>query len=159
MSFIGFLVKKKDEKIFEKLLKDTILECPISINERSIFNIKNVHFETIVLDRNIKEGYESDLNEIIKSARYLIINIDSVDIAKIKNVDLTIITYGFSSKSTITASSVEDDGLLICLQRSIEGIYGQIVEPQELCIKDEIQNPYLKMAIGAMKLLYNRKRI
>ena len=159
MSFIGFLVKRKDEKNFRELLKNIICEEAIAINEKSISNIKNVHFETVIMDKNIIEARENDLNEIVKNVKYLIINADKVDMSKIKDANLTIITYGFNNKSTITASSVEDDNLLICLQRNIKGIKGNEIEPQEVKQDQDakLKDSYLKMALVATELIYHQK--
>ena len=161
MSFVGFLVKEKYENDFENILKRTINDGVIAINEKSISNVKNVHFETIVIDRNIKAEFEDDLNAIIKMARYLIINADKLDINKIRGLNVTIITYGFNNKSTITASSVEEDDMLICLQRNIEGINGKEIECQELklCTEEKVEDAYLQMALSTIKLLYNYKII
>ncbi len=157
MAFIGFIVNKKDEDNFEKALKNTIKECTISINEKSIANVKNIHFETVIIDRNISKKYENYLSEIIKTSKYLIVNADKFDFSQIKNANLTIITYGFSNKSTVTTSSVEDETILICLQRSIKNIKGKYVETQELKanLPDNSEDLYLKMAIRTVELLYN----
>lgn len=157
MAFIGFIVNKKDEDNFEKALKNTIKECTISINEKSIANVKNIHFETVIIDRNISKKYENYLSEIIKTSKYLIVNADKFDFGQIKNANLTIITYGFSNKSTVTTSSVEDETILICLQRSIKNIKGKYVETQELKanLPDNSEDLYLKMAIRTVELLYN----
>lgn len=48
-----------------------------------------------------------------------------------KNAEAYIISYGHSSKATITISSMEEGHVMICIQRAIEDIYGNTVEPQE----------------------------
>ena len=63
-----------------------------------------------------KEEY---ISKLFENAKYLVINADmESSLETINNMKLNIITFGFNSKSTITASSVEEN-LLICLQRNI----------------------------------------
>ena len=75
---------------------------------------------------------------------------------------LNVITIGFNSKSTITASSVEEN-LLICLQRKIENINREVLEPQEIIVK--IENKKLStthhnlMGIAGILLIYGKKEI
>lgn len=42
-----------------------------------------------------------------------------------------IITYGFNSKASVTASSISDDALQVCIQRSFKTLSDRIYEPQE----------------------------
>lgn len=50
-----------------------------------------------------------------------------------------IISYGLNSLATVTASSINDDGEMLCfqycLQRSIPSLSGKIVEPQEFPVR------------------------
>ena len=43
-----------------------------------------------------------------------------------------VITYGMSGKSCITASSISDNGMMLCVQRAIPTISGELIQPQEL---------------------------
>lgn len=157
MTFIGFTANIEDETNFGKSLKEYLRKIGIkaivvAINEKSINNIKNIHFETIIVDRNLK-----GLKEILKTARYLILNADSVNTEQFQSMNLTVITYGFGNKSTITASSVDEEKMLLCLQRGINNIQNKAVEPQEISIKknENEKNEYLYMIIGSIMLLYN----
>ena len=54
-----------------------------------------------------------------------IINVDEgITVEGIENIKSNIISYGFNTKSTVTASSVDDDSMLICLQRAITSRIG-----------------------------------
>ena len=66
-----------------------------------------------------------------------------------------IISYGYSSQSDITVSSVEDDQILICIQHTITSIYNRKIEPQEIKVnvKPDI-NVYNIMIIIALTSLY-----
>ena len=160
MTFIGFLAEKKDGSFLKKALKSVLEEAKIktmtvAINEKSIGNVKNIHFETVIIDRDIKDEHEVELKEILKTTKYIIINADKVNIKKIENMKLNIITYGFGNKCTVTSSSVEE-GDLVCLQRSINNINGIEIEPQEikLTLNYPYEKQYLNMAIGTIKMLY-----
>lgn len=159
MTFIGFLTEKKDENNFKKELK-TMLEkfnikaVVVAINEKNIENVKNIKFQTIIIDRNIEEKAIDKLKNILKVTKYIIVNADVIYMEKIENMNLTIITYGFASKCTITASSVDEEDMLFCLQRSIYNIYNKKIEPQETKSFTQIANKYLKMALITVEFLY-----
>ena len=166
MAFIGVIADNKYEMQIKKLL-DNLLNAKIKkytiivINDKSIENIKNIKFETIlVMDLKRVEKEEEILNEMFEKLKYLVINADmdsSLNI--INNLKVNVITFGFSSKSTITASSVEDN-MLLCVQRKIINIEGKILEPQE--IKTNITNGKLKnnshnlMGIATILLIYGK---
>ena len=161
MTFIGFLVEKKDENNFEKALKGMLEEkcikaVVVAINEKNIDNVKNIKFQTIIMDRNIDDKLTAKLKELLKATQYLIVNADVVNMEKIQNMNLTVITYGFGSKCTVTASSIDEEEMIVCLQRGIISLAGNKVESQEIkgASNDKISNKYLKMALTTMNLLY-----
>lgn len=162
MTFIGFLAEKKDEKNFQKALRAMLAEIKIkaivvAINEKNIENVKNIRFQTIIMDRNIEENSINQLKELLVETKYLIVNSDIVHMERIQNMNLTVITYGFGSKCTVTASSIDEGDIMFCLQRSIYSLNGNKVEPQEIKgdLKEKISNKYLKMALISMNFLYN----
>lgn len=149
MNFIGVATTGKDEdyiiKNIEKNLKNKSVKV-ISINNNSIQNIKNVKFETVVIDdilinnkknKNVQKNKEI-LKSIINNSKNIILNSDIIEnLDMVKNLNLSIITYGFNSKATITMSSLNDDNMLVCLQRNIKIIDGSMVEQQEVNIELE----------------------
>lgn len=134
------------------------------INDKSIENIKNIRFETIlVINLGMVLEKKEALDELFENSKYLIVNADmekGLDI--INNMKLNVITFGFNSKSTITTSSVEDN-FLICLQRKIVNVDKEIIEPQEIEVK--ISNKRLLncthnlMGIASILLIYGKKEI
>jgi len=46
-----------------------------------------------------------------------------------------IITYGLGNKATITVSSIEEDYIVLCLQRSIVTLDMTLIEPQEFSVR------------------------
>ena len=74
MSFIGIVASKKTfenirKEILEQLSTDTI--SFIQINLRSIENIKNIKFETIIIEDNIEKfkNNKNTLEKICSNAR------------------------------------------------------------------------------------------
>lgn len=137
MSFIGIVTNSKNEesmvkKIFKLFPADNI----IFITSKNIDNIRNIQFETIVINGNIKDDIK--LKNIITKSKYVILNAD-VELEKEfwKDLNLTIISYGFNNKATFTISSVSENNIIICLQRTIKNIFDEKIEPQEFEEKND----------------------
>ena len=70
---------------------------------------------------------------------YLVVNADDKAIFPyLAQRSAKLITYGFSSKACITASSVTDDGLQICIQRGFTALDGDKRDPQEFAAPGHI---------------------
>ena len=141
MPFIGIIAKECDSNF----IKNEILKNAsknkfeiLNINQNNIENIKNIRFETIIINEDITGFLKSSkyLEELIKYSKYLIVNSDIN-----KNINLLdlsedkIITYGLNHEATITISSVKDEDILICVQKSFKDINENIIEQQEINIK------------------------
>lgn len=137
MLFIGIITDQKSENDIKKLLQNNnflIENNVIFIKEKNIDNIKNVHFDTVVINKEFEKMDE--LNKLLKNAKNIIINMDTnIDNKELNIVSSNLITYGFNSKSSITISSVTDDDVLIYLQRNIYNNNGEI-EVQEIKIEN-----------------------
>lgn len=147
---------KKKWKTHKDILKQKIEnENVVFINEKNIENIKNIKFKIIVLNKGIDN---KNIKNILLNAEYLILNSDiNVKIDLIENLDLKVITYGFNSKSTVTASSVTEEEMLICVQRNIINIKGKKIEPQEINIeKDIMLDNYDNMYIMCLAIIYGK---
>lgn len=167
MAFIGIIVDSKHETQIKRTL-EAKLNIPnkehtiIAINDKSIENIKNIRFETIlIMDVNEVQSKEKLLNEVFEKSKYLVINADMESTLEIvNNMKVNIITFGFNSKSTVTASSVEEP-FLICLQRKIVDINKEILEPQELEVKiadKKLSNSsHNLMGIASILLIYGKR--
>ena len=156
MFFIGIVSEEKNEKHIKDILKQKIEnENVVFINEKNIKNIKNIKFKIIVLNKGIDN---KNIKNILLNAEYLILNSDiNVKIDLIENLDLKVITYGFNSKSTVTASSVTEEEMLICVQRNIINIKGKKIEPQEINIeKDIMLDNYDNMYIMCLAIIYGK---
>ena len=157
MPFIGIIAEERKSNIIKKQIVELLKideNLIILIKEKNIENIKNIKFDTIILDR--KFNNEKKLKMVLENVKYLIINCDVVKSFNVLNdIEINVITYGFNSKATITASSVGEEEILVCLQRNIINAKKQKVEPQE--VKIEIQNDAMStMAITAILLIYGK---
>lgn len=165
MSFIGIISESRNEAYINRILNNKLTNKNIiNINEKNIENIKNVTFETILINgENAKILSKLHiLKNMITKAKYLVINADvENNLIVLDNINANVITFGFNSKSTITASSVNDENILICVQRIIEDINREKIEPQELLINiDTISvGVHTVMGIVALLIIYGIKDI
>ena len=133
MFFIGIITNKKNETYVKKKLYK-LEKNIIFINERNIKNIKNVRFETLIIDELIDKKIE--LRKLIENTKYVILNSDiKMDVELVNNLNLTVITYGFNNKATFSVSSIEENNIIICLQRIIFNKNDIMIEPQEYKIE------------------------
>ena len=137
MAFIGIVTDSKSESNIEKLLSSIKYldeNKVIFIKEKNINNIKNVRFDTVIINKEFEKVDE--LNRVLENAKNISINID-INLKKdnLNIIDSNLITYGFNSKSSITISSVTDDDVLICVQRNIYNDFGEI-EVQEIKLEN-----------------------
>ena len=156
MTFIGIISDEAVEnsirrEILEKLkLRESSV---LFIKEKSIENIKNIKFETIIIDRKFKNS--EILKKILENATYVIINADiKNNLSILENIKATVLTYGFNSKATITVSSVEDEEIILCLQRILQTKSGKNIEPQEIRMPI-CENANLTMALATIQMLYS----
>lgn len=164
MAFIGIISDSKSEKLIKMILEEKLgkVNNIIIINSKSVDNLKNIKFETILIANNnaiIKENSEA-INKIVSNTKYLIINADiELEFQLDEKVELNVITFGFNPKATITASSVEDD-VLLCIQRNIRDIEENLIEQQEIKITFFGENIGINtnnlMGISAILLLYGK---
>ena len=93
-------------------------------------------------NRVLKEMTTKEFEEILKK-----INMHKL---------IKLITFGFNSKSTITISSVNEDKIIVFIQRDIEMLDGEILESQEK--KIVAPNPkkiYNSLVVFIIKELHN----
>lgn len=160
MSFIGIICESKNENYIKQILsKNFKQETVIVFNNENIENMKNITFETIVItSKDSKILYKRQIVEhILLKAKYLIVNEDEeINLNIDKNQKLNVITYGFSSKSMITASSVKEESVMLCIQSDIKDIKENIIEPQEINIQklSKKTTTYILMGLATLLLMY-----
>lgn len=157
MQLIGIVSKNEDGvKEYIKLNKKLNLNNVFFINDKSMNNIKNIKFETIlILDDKYDIENEGVLQKIILNSKYLIIQSEVQDkLNFIEDNQINVITFGFNHKSTVTASSTELENIMICVQRSIKCVNGKVIEPQEILIDKKCENINIIMGIAILCILY-----
>lgn len=160
MSFIGVITNSKNEEyIIEELSKKIPSKNIIFITDKNIENVKNIRFETLVIDKKINDI--KHLKQVASHVKYVILNSDlSIDFRTFENLDLTVITYGFNSKATLTVSSVSENSLIICLQRIIGNVFGEKYDPQEFETKiDKNIDIYAVICVQILLLIYRKIHI
>ena len=161
MIFIGIVTDIKSENYIKKIQNNnSVLKKYhiIFIRENSIDNIKNIKFETIIVNREFED--KDSLNKLIAKSEYVIVNEDiGTIIDLLKDIKSNIITYGFNSKSTITMSSVTDDSIQVSVQRNIISKKSE-VEQQEISLSKEAKSDvYDIMLLISLLLIHNNEDI
>lgn len=160
MPLIGIIGKKKDIQSIKKEINIENIDI-IEITEESIKNLKNIKFDEIIFLEDIKINNETYkyMNEIISKTKYLIINAD-IEIKMLKEIkeSVKIITFGFNQKATITISSVNEEKMIICIQRGILRDDKIVIDSQEKEIelnKENSKKIYNNLVVFIIKELHN----
>ena len=166
MPFIGIIAKESDSNFIKNEINKNAEKNKfeiINLNEESIKNIKNIKFETIIVNDDISNLLKKSfyLENIIKNSKYLLINSDIIKDAQLfESYNNKIITYGLNQKALVTISSINNENILICLQEDMEDNEGKIVYQQENCIeitKNNLKKVCNSLAIFSVLLIYGEK--
>ena len=112
----------------------------------------------MIIDKNIFNNND-DLVKIILNSNRIIVNADyDENLEPIKNLKLNVITYGMNSKATLTLSSVNDNEVLLSLQRAIKSHRKELIEPQEIKIsgKNLSKNLYMEMILAIFLIIFDK---
>ena len=157
MPFIGIVSEENIENCIRREILDKLKlreSNVLFIKEKSIENIKNIKFETIIIAREFKK--QEILKKLLENARYLIIDTDiENNLNLIENLNTEVITYGFNSKATITASSVGEEEMMLCIQRTFKDKNSKYIEPQEMKLAIN-ENVNCSMAVSPLLLIYGK---
>lgn len=161
MFLVGIIAETKEyqniKRDISEIDKNNKLDI-FHITNSNIKNFQNIKFDTIIVMKALENFYDKleVLSKILKQVKYLICNADiSIQIDFEENLNSTIITYGFNSKSTVVISSVTEESLLIDLQREIELTNGRILEAGEHIMKrKEHLGVYENLGIFIILLIY-----
>ena len=158
MSFIGVIANRKCFENIKKKIKEEIKDETMNfilINLRSIENIKNVKFETIIVDDDLSKfkNYQEILNKVFEKVHYLLLNTD-------RNEEMpNAISYGLNQKASVTVSSISDTGLLVYWQKVLKDRNGNTTEIEERRIqkeKGESLKVYETLVIYTLLKLYHQ---
>lgn len=101
-------------------------------------NLSKFNFD-IVVHSSLEKVDSYIINKVLSKSKICIINSDNIDLLSLVSSleDVIIITYGYHSKATLSISSYEKDELMkvnLSLQREINPILGEKIEPFEFCL-------------------------
>ena len=153
MTFVGII---SDNKSFQ-VLKENIGTQDynlIQINNKSIDNIKNIKFEMIIINKELKSLEEKKLiiDTLCMNSKYIIIN---TDINKEFNFGQKckdkIITFGLNHRATVTVSSITESNILVYLQRNVKDKNDKLIEVGEKQVKINKDN---KIKVYEILIIY-----
>ena len=139
MAVIGILGRQSYETA---LCLREILENTGVLQSFSIINLERAP-ATEPVDILVAAGYSNIIRDVIESQenRFFIMNPDQKDIlAYAANSRGLIITYGFNNKVCVTASSVMENEIQICVQRDLPTLSGKSVDQQEFGVSADTEN-------------------
>ena len=146
------------KKSIENILKNcSEKHSVIILNEENIQNLKNIKFNSIIINKenNIVENMKTVLKQILKNTKYLIINTDIyTKMEIIQNINITVITYGYNLKATVTASSINEERILLCIQRNIQVNNKNNIEPKEVYVDIIESDIYTTMCTNVVRFIY-----
>ena len=134
MHFIGIISEDKEYKNIVKELEESIKQKSLNIiylSEQTLDNYQNIKFSSIIICKEIKnkESFIEKIKKLLQNSKYLIINSDiNLKNLTLENISLKIITFGFNTKATLTVTSVQEEEILIDMQREIITITGKKIE-------------------------------
>ena len=160
MCFVGIITDEKSKKYINKVIKEQIktnIFQVIFITEENVENMKNIRFDTIIINKKI--DWIDFLKRNLENTKIILNSDIEFNFNKLKNLNLSIIDYGFNSKSTITLSSNTEDSIQICIQRNIVTKKSKIEQQEISILKSENSNIYDIMIIIILLLIYDKSII
>lgn len=132
-----------------------ILKIDISDINKKLYDY--IKFDVVIYTDKAERIYEDDNSDTLVSNEYLrnrsfleesgivIVNADDNElISLLQGKKQKFVTYGFNTKASITTSSIGDtvnkDGFICCLQRTISDCDGRAIDPQEYKLKLDTDN-------------------
>ncbi len=165
MHFIGIISEDKEYKNIVKELEESIKQKSLNIiylSEQTLDNYQNIKFSSIIICKEIKnkESFIEKIKKLLQNSKYLIINSDiNLKNLTLENISLKIITFGFNTKATLTVTSVQEEEILIDMQREIITITGKKIETGERKINFTKQTQiYDKMIEFIIKKIYELQK-
>ena len=166
MSIVGIVASERQSNLIKKQVEEQNFKIEIiPINYKSVENIKNIKFEILVIQDSLEKLKEKQnlIIEIVNNAKYLLLNTDTkINEEILKDISATILTYGLKQKATITVSGIEENQVIISVQRAFKNLKGKLIEQQEIPVKlikkgtKDLYNSLIKTAIINICTLENR---
>lgn len=153
MTFVGIISDNKSFQVFKENI-DTQDYNLIQINNKSIDNIKNIKFEIIIINKELKSFEEKKLiiDTLCMNSKYIVINTDlNKEFNFGQKYKDKIITFGLNHKATVTVSSITESNILVYLQRNIKDKNDKLIEVGENQVKINKDN---KIKVYEILIIY-----
>ena len=160
MTFVGIISDNKSFQVLNENI-DTQDYNLIQINNKSIDNIKNIKFEIIIINKELKsiEAKRFIIDTLCMNSKYIVINTDlNKEFNFGQKCKDKIITFGLNHKASVTISSITESSILIYLQRNIKDKNDKLIEVGEKQVKINKDNKikvYEILIIFVISLLNN----
>lgn len=161
MYFVGIITENKSKKYINKIISEQVKSKKfqiIYITEKNVENMKNIRFDTIVINKKVE--WIENLQNNLSNTKYIIINSDiNLNLNLLKETNFQVINYGFNSKATITLSSNTEDSVQICIQRNILNKKENIEQQEISLLKNQNTDIYDIMLLTSVLLIYDKNVI
>ena len=153
MTFVGIISDNKSFQVLKENIGTQDINL-IQINNKSIDNIKNIKFEIIIINKELK-GFEEKkliIDTLCMNSKYIVINTDlNKEFNFGQKCKEKIITFGLNHKATVTISSITESSILVYLQRNIKDKNENLIEVGEKQVKINKDN---KIKVYQILLIY-----
>ena len=153
MTFVGIISDNKSFQVLNENI-DTQDYNLIQINNKSIDNIKNIKFEMIIINKELKSLEEKKLiiDTLCMNSKYILLNTDlNKEFNFGQKCKEKIITFGLNHKASVTISSITESSILIYLQRNIKDKNDKLIEVGEKQVKINKDN---KIKVYEILIIY-----
>lgn len=153
MTFVGIISDNKSFQILKENLGTQDINF-IQINNKSIDNIKNIKFQIIIINKELKSFEEKKLiiDTLCVNSKYIVINTDlNKEFNFGQKCKEKIITFGLNHKATVTVSSITESSILVYLQRNIKDKNENLIEVGEKQVKINKDN---KIKVYEILIIY-----
>lgn len=126
------------ESIEQSGYEIVIIHLSPSVLQRGLFH--QTKFEILIYSYYSEEGSiqnreydeQNHLCKLLHSKDFVILQTEETEVLKqLVGKKVSVITYGLHNKATMTASSMEEEEITCCIQRTIFTYSGKEIEPQE----------------------------
>ena len=153
MTFVGIISDNKSFQVLKENIGTQDLNL-IQINNKSIDNIKNIKFEMIIINKELKSLEEKKLiiDTLCMNSKYILLNTDlNKEFNFGQKCKEKIITFGLNHRATVTVSSITESNILVYLQRNVKDKNDKLIEVGEKQVKINKDN---KIKVYEILIIY-----
>ncbi len=124
-----FVISNDIELINELIQHYTV----VIINADNVNKYINKKIDILIIEENNID--DNEINLLCNNSKYILIQ-DNINLNIKLKKEVNVITFGFNHKSTVTISSINEEKVVICIQRQIKKMNNNLIEPQEIVIQN-----------------------